>query len=66
MNVPFSLTNAELSAPFLESAAKAGLTNLKGHRLAGGVRASMYNAMSEKGVDALIHFMDDFLKQHSS
>src|SRR5579872_3871960 len=44
MNVPFNLTKAELTDLFLESAAKAGLTNLKGHRLAGGVRASMYRS----------------------
>ena len=60
MNVPFNLTRADLTTRFLELAAKAGLTNLKGHRLAGGVRASMYNAMPEEGVNALIDFMQDF------
>lgn len=64
MNVPFSLTNAELTQNFLDSAAKAGLTNLKGHRLAGGARASIYNAMPEEGVDKLIQFMHDFAKKY--
>lgn len=65
MNVPFNLKSAELSDLFLETANKAGLTNLKGHRLAGGVRASIYNAMPEAGVDALIDFMKDFAGKHS-
>ncbi len=64
MNIPFSLTNAELTPKFLELAAKAGLTNLKGHRLAGGVRASMYNAMPEAGVDMLTDFMQDFANKN--
>lgn len=64
MNVPFSLTKTELTEEFLTSAAAAGMTNLKGHRLAGGVRASIYNAMPETGVDALIEFMRDFSKKH--
>lgn len=64
MNVPFSLTHANLTDVFLQSATEAGLTNLKGHRLAGGVRASMYNAMPEEGVDALIDFMDGFMKKN--
>ncbi len=63
MNVPFNLTRADLTDLFLESANAAGLTNLKGHRLAGGVRVSMYNAMPEEGVDALIDFMDNFSKK---
>ncbi|MHB1948436.1 MAG: 3-phosphoserine/phosphohydroxythreonine transaminase [Gammaproteobacteria bacterium] len=64
MNVPFSLRTQELSDLFLSEAAKAGLTNLKGHRLAGGVRASIYNAMPESGVDALIDFMQEFVRTH--
>ncbi len=60
MNVPFNLTNEALTSLFLEDAARAGLVNLKGHRLAGGIRASMYNAMPEAGVDALVSFMQDF------
>ncbi|EKD55500.1 MAG: hypothetical protein ACD_60C00004G0010 [uncultured bacterium] len=64
MNIPFNLTKADLTPRFLELARDAGLTNLKGHRLAGGVRASMYNAMPEEGVDALIHFMKDFANRY--
>ena len=60
MNVPFILANADLDAAFLEQAAKQGLTTLKGHRSVGGMRASIYNAMPEEGVDALIAFMQEF------
>jgi phosphoserine aminotransferase len=64
MNVPFTLPNPELDKPFLQEAKAAGLTNLKGHRVVGGMRASLYNAMPEAGVDALIAFMVDFAKRH--
>jgi phosphoserine aminotransferase len=64
MNVPFTLPNAELDASFLAEAEKAGLSELKGHRSVGGMRASIYNAMPEAGVDALISFMQDFAKRH--
>jgi len=60
MNVPFTLTDPGLDAVFLEQAAAAGLVNLKGHRSVGGMRASMYNALPEAGVDALLQFMTDF------
>lgn len=60
MNVPFILANADLDAAFLEQAATNGLTSLKGHRSVGGMRASIYNAMPEEGVDALIAFMQEF------
>jgi phosphoserine aminotransferase len=60
MNVPFSIQNEKLTTLFLEQATSNGLTNLKGHRLAGGLRASLYNAMPEAGVDKLIGFMQDF------
>lgn len=60
MNVPFILANADLDAAFLEQAAAKGLTTLKGHRSVGGMRASIYNAMPEEGVDALIAFMKEF------
>jgi phosphoserine aminotransferase len=60
MNVPFILANADLDAAFLEQAAAKGLTTLKGHRSVGGMRASIYNAMPEEGVDALIAFMQEF------
>jgi phosphoserine aminotransferase len=60
MNVPFILANAELDAAFIEQAADKGLVTLKGHRSVGGMRASIYNAMPEAGVDALIAFMQEF------
>jgi len=60
MNVPFILANADLDAAFIEQAAAKGLTTLKGHRSVGGMRASIYNAMPEAGVDALIAFMQEF------
>ena len=63
MNIPFTLPDAELDKPFLQEAKAAGLTNLKGHRVVGGMRASLYNAMPEAGVDALIEFMGDFAKR---
>ena len=64
MNVPFNCADKDLEAAFLEEADKAGLLNLKGHRFAGGMRASMYNAMPEEGVRALVAFMDDFERRH--
>ena len=60
MNVPFTLADAELDGLFLKEAEQAGLTTLKGHRSVGGMRASIYNAMPEAGVDALVEFMVDF------
>jgi len=64
MNVPFTLANPELDSVFLAEAEKAGLMNLKGHRSVGGMRASIYNAVSEDSVNALIAFMAEFEKQH--
>ncbi|MEJ2143033.1 MAG: 3-phosphoserine/phosphohydroxythreonine transaminase [Gammaproteobacteria bacterium] len=64
MNVPFTLANAELDSVFLEEARQANLTTLKGHRSVGGMRASIYNAMPEAGVDALVEFMADFEKRN--
>jgi len=63
MNVTFVLANAELDKEFLAGAEEAGLTTLKGHRSVGGMRASIYNAMPEAGVDALIDYMADFEKR---
>lgn len=63
MNVPFVLANSDLDKEFLAGAAEAGLTTLKGHRSVGGMRASIYNAMPEAGVDALISYMADFEKR---
>ena len=60
MNVPFILADASLDAKFLEESAAEGLANLKGHRSVGGMRASIYNAVSEEAVDALIAFMAEF------
>jgi len=64
MNVPFTLANSDLDADFLAGAKEADLVTLKGHRSVGGMRASIYNAMPEEGVDALITFMADFEKQN--
>lgn len=64
MNVPFTLGNAELDGKFLAEANDARLTNLKGHRSVGGMRASIYNATGEDAVDALILFMQDFEQQN--
>ena len=64
MNVPFTLADPELDKAFLQESKAAGLTNLKGHRVVGGMRASLYNAMPEAGVDVLVAFMADFQKRH--
>jgi phosphoserine aminotransferase len=56
------LADAELDAAFLAGAAERGLVTLKGHRSVGGMRASIYNAMPEAGVDALVTYMHDFEK----
>ena len=64
MNVPFTLADSELDSVFLEEAKAADLVTLKGHRSVGGMRASIYNAMPEEGVNALISFMADFEKRH--
>jgi phosphoserine aminotransferase len=60
MNVVFQLPDPALDAPFLEGAKAAGLLALKGHRLVGGMRASLYNAMPIEGVRALVAYMKDF------
>lgn len=60
MNVPFWLNNDEFSADFLAQAQTQGLTALKGHRMVGGMRASIYNAMPIEGVQALVDFMQKF------
>ncbi|MDQ7010877.1 MAG: 3-phosphoserine/phosphohydroxythreonine transaminase, partial [Mariprofundaceae bacterium] len=62
MNVPFTLADPELDAGFLAGAAENGLITLKGHRSVGGMRASIYNAMPEEGVDALVAYMQAFEK----
>ena len=65
MNVPFTLANADLDKKFLAESEQAGLLNLAGHRSVGGMRASIYNAVEEKAVDALIAFMEKFAKENS-
>lgn len=64
MNVPFTLADPALDAKFLEQAKAAGLLTLKGHRSVGGMRASLYNAMPQEGVDALVAFMREFERSH--
>lgn len=64
MNIPFVLANSELDKAFLTAAEANGLMELKGHRSVGGMRASIYNAMPEAGVDALIAFMAEFERTH--
>jgi len=65
MNVTFTLAKPELDAKFLELATSEGLKNLKGHRVLGGMRASLYNAMPLEGVEALIAFMREFERKHA-
>lgn len=65
MNVPFTLADADLDKAFLKEADAAGLLNLKGHRSVGGMRASIYNAVSEQAVDDLISFMKDFAERNA-
>ena len=60
MNVTFVTGNPDLDAAFVKEAAAKGLVNLKGHRIVGGMRASIYNAMPLEGVQALVAFMKEF------
>ena len=64
MNIPFTMTQEGLDATFIAEAAANGMTELKGHRSIGGMRASIYNAMPEQGVDKLIEFMAEFERSH--
>ena len=66
MNITFSTGSAELDAEFAKTAASYGLENIKGHRLMGGMRASLYNAMPMEGVDALIEYMKKFEVEHNA
>lgn len=61
-NIPFQTISPELDKRFIEEAEAIGLVNLKGHRSVGGMRASLYNAFPQEGVEALISFMDKFAK----
>ncbi|MEH6606777.1 MAG: 3-phosphoserine/phosphohydroxythreonine transaminase [Pseudomonadales bacterium] len=65
MNIPFTLADSSLDKAFLLGSEAAGLLNLKGHRSVGGMRASIYNAVGEDAVDALITFMNDFEKNNA-
>ena len=65
MNVPFVTPSPELDAQFVKEAAANGLVSLKGHRLVGGMRASIYNAMPVDGVKALIEFMKKFERENA-
>jgi phosphoserine aminotransferase len=64
MNVTFTLSDPALDSEFLDAAAAAGLKGLKGHRVVGGMRASLYNAMPIDGVEKLCNFMRDFERRH--
>ncbi|MDD8048845.1 MAG: 3-phosphoserine/phosphohydroxythreonine transaminase [Thomasclavelia sp.] len=64
MNVTFTTPSKELDAKFVEESIKAGMTNLKGHRSVGGIRASIYNAMPYEGVEKLVNFMKEFEKNN--
>jgi len=64
MNVTFRLPSEDLEKKFAKEATAAGLDGLKGHRSVGGMRASIYNAFPEAGVDALVRFMQDFEKKN--
>ena len=63
MNVTFNLPDEELEKKFAEQATAAGLDGLKGHRSVGGIRASIYNAFPEEGVNALVGFMEEFAER---
>ena len=64
MNVPFVTGSQDLDAKFIKEAEAAGFTNLKGHRSVGGMRASIYNAMPQEGVEKLVAFMAEFEKNN--
>jgi phosphoserine aminotransferase len=65
MNVPFKLKDESLDEAFLKGAKERGMIQLKGHRVVGGMRASIYNAMPLEGVKSLVAYMKDFEKSHS-
>lgn len=65
MNIVFTTGDDELNAKFVSEAKQKGLVNLKGHRSLGGMRASLYNAMPDEGVDALITFIKDFERSNN-
>jgi phosphoserine aminotransferase len=65
MNVPFTLREAKLDEKFLQEAEARGLSQLKGHRSVGGMRASIYNAMPMDGVESLVEFMEEFRRRNA-
>ncbi len=65
MNVTFRAQDDDINAKFVKESAAAGFQNLKGHRSVGGMRASIYNAMPEEGIDRLIKFIEEFEKANS-
>ena len=64
MNVTFRLSSEELEKQFVKESTAAGFDGLKGHRSVGGMRASIYNAFPESGVDGLVDFMRDFERRN--
>ena len=64
MNVPFVAPTEELNAKFVAEAAKNGIVSIKGHKVTGGMRASIYNAMPVEGIKYLIEFMQKFAKEN--
>jgi phosphoserine aminotransferase len=60
MNITFNTGNEELDAKFAKESSADGMSNLKGHRAVGGMRASIYNAMPKAGVERLVKFMKEF------
>jgi phosphoserine aminotransferase len=64
MNIPFVLADSQLDTLFLQESFEADLLALKGHKSVGGMRASIYNAMPQSGVDSLVEFMKNFEKKH--
>jgi phosphoserine aminotransferase len=64
MNVPFRLPDERLDAPFLKGAEERGMTQLKGHRSVGGMRASIYNAMPLAGAERLAAYLREFAARH--
>jgi phosphoserine aminotransferase len=64
MNVTFRMSSEDLEKRFIKESAVAGLDGLEGHRSVGGIRASLYNAFPEDGVDALVSFMREFERRN--
>ena len=64
MNITFRMATEELEKAFVTGATAAGLDGLEGHRSVGGIRASLYNAFPEEGVDALVSFMKEFERRN--